>query len=171
MKKSLVIIFALVSGLYLASCNKENILADDSAATALSAARASGADTTGSDSTRHHKGHHPKPDSTKTHFHPDSLKKHIHPDSTKAHSRPDSAKGPKLTKVEISALPAAITSYITATYAGYEIKQAAKSEEGLYYVGIASTDAHKLIVFNADGTFKEEKSAPKGGPGKPKKGK
>ncbi len=169
MKKSFVLLFVLLGGVYLASCNRENILADDSSASAASSARAAGSDTTGSDSTKRHKKHHSRSDSTK-HFHSDSLKKHVRPDSTKGHSRPDSVKGSKLTKVEVSALPTAITGYITATYAGYEIKEAAKNEEGLYYVAIASTDTRRLLVFNADGTFKEEKTAG-GGPGKPKKGK
>lgn len=66
----------------------------------------------------------------------------------------------KLTKVEVSALPASITSYVTSNYADGEIKIAATNEAGEYFVGIIINDSVKLLLFNADGTFKKELEKP-----------
>ena len=66
----------------------------------------------------------------------------------------------KLTKVEVSALPAAITAYVTSNYAGAEIKIAASNEAGEYFVGITVNDTVKLLLFNADGTFNKELEKP-----------
>lgn len=77
-------------------------------------------------------------------------------------------KGAKLTKVEVSALPAAITSYTASTYADYTVKAAGKNEAGEYFLVIAKTTgteeeikaSRKVLQFNADGTFKQETTPP-----------
>jgi hypothetical protein len=77
-------------------------------------------------------------------------------------------KGAKLTKVEVSALPAAITSYTASTYADYTIKAAGTNEAGEYFLVIAKTTgteeeikaSRKVLQFNADGTFKQETTPP-----------
>ncbi|MHA4738421.1 PepSY-like domain-containing protein [Dyadobacter sp. MSC1_007] len=66
----------------------------------------------------------------------------------------------KLTKIEISVLPSAITTYIPANYAGAEIKLAATNEAGEYFVGITVDNAVKVLLFNADGTFNKELEKP-----------
>ncbi len=83
-------------------------------------------------------------------------------------------KGAKLTKVETSALPAAITTYITANYAGYEIKKAGKNEAGEFYVGVKLDTAVKVLKFASDGKFIEATTPPAHPEGKgkgPKHGK
>lgn len=65
-----------------------------------------------------------------------------------------------LTKIEISALPASITSYITSDYAGSEIKMAGTNDTGEYFVGIKVDGAVKILLFNADGTFNKELEKP-----------
>lgn len=77
-------------------------------------------------------------------------------------------RGAKLTKVEISALPAAITVYTASKYAGYTVKTAGKNDAGEYFVVIAKTTgteaeikaSRKVLQFNADGTFKQETTPP-----------
>ncbi|TDE16586.1 PepSY-like domain-containing protein [Dyadobacter psychrotolerans] len=69
-------------------------------------------------------------------------------------------KKAKLTKVEISALPAVITTYITANYAGSEVKQVAKNADGEYFVGILIDSKIKILLFNADGSFSKELEKP-----------
>ncbi|OIN56408.1 PepSY-like domain-containing protein [Arsenicibacter rosenii] len=71
----------------------------------------------------------------------------------------------KLTKIETSALPAAITGYITTNYAGATVDYAAKDDDGNYFVGITQSGTRKALLFNADGTFNHEVSLKKG-PGK-----
>lgn len=69
----------------------------------------------------------------------------------------DSAGRPcSLTVIDVSALPAATTSYITANYAGATIKQAAKASNGTYVVLIVTGTTPTVLQFNADGTFKME---------------
>jgi hypothetical protein len=75
----------------------------------------------------------------------------------------------KLTKVEISALPAAVTTYISTSYAGAEIKQAGTNADGEYFVGILSDGKIKVLLFKADGTFNKELEKPAFAPGKPGK--
>jgi hypothetical protein len=59
-----------------------------------------------------------------------------------------------LTEVEVSALPTAVTSYITTTYAGATIERAGQTSEGGFVVQIAQTDGTKLaLVFDASGAF------------------
>ena len=78
-------------------------------------------------------------------------------------------KKAKLTKIEVSALPAAITSYISTTYAGAEIKQAGTNAAGEYFVGILVDAKVKVLLFKADGTFNKELEKPEFAPGKPGK--
>ncbi|WP_159468358.1 hypothetical protein [Dyadobacter sp. 3J3] len=73
----------------------------------------------------------------------------------------------KLTEVAVANLPAAITSYITTTYAGAVIKKAGTNADGEYFVGIVLDNKVKVLLFNADGTFSKELERPtKGGPKK-----
>ncbi len=81
-------------------------------------------------------------------------------------------KGAKLTKVEVAALPATITSYVTSKYAGATIKHAGTDANGVYYVAISQADnTKKVLQFDAKGAFVQEMAAsnhPMGGD-KPKK--
>lgn len=74
-------------------------------------------------------------------------------------------KKAKLTKIEVSALPANVTSYITTNYAGAEIKLAATNDAGEYYVGILVDSKVKILLFNADGSFNKELEKPAFGRG------
>jgi len=77
-------------------------------------------------------------------------------------------RGAKMTKVEVSALPAAITSYAASKYAGYTIKKAGKNDAGEIFVVIVKTTgtdqekraSMKVLQFNADGTFNQEMTPP-----------
>lgn len=75
----------------------------------------------------------------------------------------------RLTKVEISALPAVITAYITANYAGAEVKQAGTNADGEYFVGILLDGKVKILLFKADGSFNKELEKPAMPHGKPGK--
>jgi hypothetical protein len=67
-------------------------------------------------------------------------------------------RGAKLTSVAIADLPATIKGYITTNYAGATISKAGKNTDGVYHVAITLADGSmKVIVFNADNSFKEEK--------------
>ncbi|MBO0936189.1 PepSY-like domain-containing protein [Fibrella sp. HMF5335] len=61
-----------------------------------------------------------------------------------------------LTKIAVTALPAAVTAYITATYAGSTVDYAAKDDKGNFLVAISTTTTRNLLLFNADGTFNKE---------------
>jgi hypothetical protein len=81
-------------------------------------------------------------------------------------------KGAKLTKVEVAALPAAITSYVTSKYAGATIKHAGTNADGVYFVAIVQADnTKKVLQFDAKGVFVQEMAASDHpmGAGKPKK--
>lgn len=66
----------------------------------------------------------------------------------------------KLNKVEVSALPATITSYVTANYATFTIKRAGTDADGNYIVGIKNDTDHKVLKFDATGKFVEEMAIP-----------
>ncbi len=61
-----------------------------------------------------------------------------------------------LTKVAVSALPATITTYITANYAGATVDVAAKDANRGYVVMITQAGVRKALLFNLDGTFNQE---------------
>ncbi|MFN3849725.1 MAG: PepSY-like domain-containing protein [Spirosomataceae bacterium] len=64
-----------------------------------------------------------------------------------------------LTEIEVSALPAAVTAYISTTYVGSTINKAGKTDDGLFVVSVTKADGTKVgLVFNADGTFKAERT-------------
>jgi len=65
-------------------------------------------------------------------------------------------KGDSLTKVDVASLPAAITGYISTNYAGATIQMAALDATRGYLVMIVQNDQRKTLVFNTDGSFKEE---------------
>lgn len=69
-----------------------------------------------------------------------------------------------LTKIDVSALPAAVTNAISASYAGATINYAAKDDAGNFLVAITQNSQRKTLLFNADGTFNRE-LALRGGPG------
>lgn len=82
-------------------------------------------------------------------------------DSTGFHCR-DS-----LTRINVSALPATVTSYITSKYTSATINYAAKDDAGNFLVAITQVDGRKALLFNADGTFNREVALRgKGGPGR-----
>lgn len=61
-----------------------------------------------------------------------------------------------LTLVDVSSLPAAITSYVSTNYAGATIKEAGKDGSGSYAVVISLNSTVKVLLFKADGTFVKE---------------
>ncbi len=66
----------------------------------------------------------------------------------------------KLTKIEVSALPSNVTTYITANYTGAEIKLAGTNDAGEYYVAILVDKKVKILLFNAGGSFNKELEKP-----------
>ena len=61
-------------------------------------------------------------------------------------------------KIELTELPTLITDYITANYADAELKVAFQKDEG-YGVGIVTADdERKVLIFDAEGNFIEEKT-------------
>ncbi|NEU66273.1 PepSY-like domain-containing protein [Spirosoma agri] len=83
----------------------------------------------------------------------------VDPTSTDASARSSSvtsttAGGPhSMTVVDVSSLPATITTYISTNYAGATIKEAAKGPKGNYVVAITQNSTITLLSFKADGTF------------------
>ncbi|MEA5458340.1 PepSY-like domain-containing protein [Arcicella sp. LKC2W] len=116
MKKILFLLTA-ISGLFLASCNQQDINADNSD-DVFSAIEASAARTAAVNDT-----------------------------VTKG-----KCKG-KLTSVDITTLPATITTYINANYAGSTIKFAGKDEKGQYVVGVSLNSVETGLLFDANGAF------------------
>ena len=116
MKKILFLLTA-ISGLFLASCNQQDINADNSD-DVFSAIEASAARTAAVNDT-----------------------------VTKG-----KCKG-KLTSVDIATLPATITTYINANYAGSTIKFAGKDEKGQYVVGVSLNSVETGLLFDANGVF------------------
>lgn len=206
MKKSLVILFAFVSGLYLMSCNRDevNAVEDDlTESVQLSAARS--AASTDTVTKQKCKG---KLTEVAAADLPAAVKSYVtanyagaeiqfagkdasgqfvvglkladgthkgllfNADGTFNKALEKYGRGAKLTKVETTALPASITSYITANYAGYEIKRAGKNDAGEYFVAVKKDDVVKVVKFDAAGAFIEETTPPahpEGGKGKRKK--
>ena len=84
--------------------------------------------------------------------------------------RERSGKGNSGTKIDLATLPAAITTYITANYAGSTLKDARKSSEGKYAVLVTKADGTKVLLgFDAAGVFLNELTPKlKGGKGKGK---
>jgi len=65
----------------------------------------------------------------------------------------------KVTEIEVSALPAAITSYISTNYAGATIDRAGTLEDGSYVVKITKADATSVgLKFDSAGAFVAEKT-------------
>ncbi|HEV7348056.1 hypothetical protein [Telluribacter sp.] len=63
----------------------------------------------------------------------------------------------KLTEVATADLPAAVTAYISSTYAGATILFAGKDAEGKLVVAVKKADGtHVGVLFKADGTFAQE---------------
>lgn len=70
-----------------------------------------------------------------------------------------------LTEIEISALPANVTSYISSNYSGATIDKAAVSDSGKYSVRITFADStHKGLLFDANGNFISEHTGKGKGP-------
>jgi hypothetical protein len=203
MKKSLFLVFALV-GLFLASCNREDINADSilddlTEVVQLSAARS--AATTDTVTKQKCKGRLTEiaasdlPAAITTYISTNYAGAEIqfagkdtagqvviglkladgthkgllfNADGTFNKALEKYQRGAKLTKVEVSALPAAITTYAASNYADYTVKAAGKNEAGEYFVVIQKTTgteaeikaSRKILQFNADGTFKQETTPP-----------
>ncbi|HLO45289.1 MAG TPA: hypothetical protein VK175_13220 [Leadbetterella sp.] len=73
-------------------------------------------------------------------------------------------------KIDVATLPAAITTYISTTYAGSTVSGARKSSDGKYGVLVTKADGTKIMLgFDAAGVFLNELSMKgKGGKGKGK---
>jgi hypothetical protein len=69
-------------------------------------------------------------------------------------------KKAKLTEVDITTLPASVSAYVTANYAGYTIKKAGKDADGNILVGIKNDAGHKVLKFDSTGKFVEELQVP-----------
>ena len=65
-------------------------------------------------------------------------------------------RGDSLTKIDVATLPAAITTHLNLNYAGATIQMAALDPNRGYLVMIIHNDQRKTLVFNTDGSFKEE---------------
>lgn len=115
--KKILFLLTTISGLFLASCNQQDINADNSD-DVFSAIEASAARTAAVNDT-----------------------------VTKG-----KCKG-KLTSVDIATLPATITTYINANYAGSTIKFAGKDEKGQYVVGVSLNSVETGLLFDANGAF------------------
>ncbi|MDR6561351.1 MULTISPECIES: PepSY-like domain-containing protein [unclassified Arcicella] len=70
------------------------------------------------------------------------------------------ARKAKLTEVDITTLPATLTSYITTNYAGYTVKRAGKDADGNIYVAISDGTNRKVLLFDATGAFKQALETP-----------
>lgn len=70
-----------------------------------------------------------------------------------------------LTRIEVSALPATVTNFVSTSYAGATINYAAKDDAGNFLVAITQNSTRKTLLFNADGTFNRELSGRGGGRG------
>ena len=66
----------------------------------------------------------------------------------------------KLTEVAVADLPVMVTDYVTANYAGAEIKHAGSNEAGEYFIMIAVDSKPLVLLFNADGTFNKSLDKP-----------
>lgn len=65
----------------------------------------------------------------------------------------------KMTQIEVSALPAAVTSHVNTTYAGSSIKHAGTDALGNFLVHITLADnSHKGLLFDKAGKFVSERS-------------
>ncbi len=69
----------------------------------------------------------------------------------------------KLTEVAVADLPATVSAYVVANYAGAAIKHAGKNEAGEYFVMLAIADKPVILLFNADGTFAKALEKPNHG--------
>lgn len=67
---------------------------------------------------------------------------------------------PKLTEIQLTALPVAVTDYIKSKYAGADIKKAGKDEAGNYVVLISQNNQPKGLLFNSAGVFQKELPPP-----------
>ena len=75
--------------------------------------------------------------------------------------------GSAITPVSTSALPAAVKTYIASNYAGYTVDKAAKGSDGSFLVVIENAaKEHKALLFDANGSFKQEVALMQG-PGRP----
>jgi hypothetical protein len=63
-------------------------------------------------------------------------------------------KHAKLTRVDVAALPASITAYVAANFAGAAIKHAGTNGAGQFFVMVVVGDKPSVLVFEADGSFK-----------------
>ncbi len=65
----------------------------------------------------------------------------------------------KITQIEVSALPSAVTSYVNTNYAGSSIKNAGTDSLGNFLVHITLADnSHKGLMFDKAGKFVSERS-------------
>lgn len=64
-----------------------------------------------------------------------------------------------ITQIEASALPTAVTGYISTNYAGSTISRAGKLEDGSFVVHVNKADgSHVGLKFDAEGKFLSEKT-------------
>lgn len=76
----------------------------------------------------------------------------------------------KLTKVDVSTLPAEVLAYIATNYAGAEIKHAGKDADGNLVVMVSVASTPKALLFDSANAFKQELTFEGKGPGGGPKG-
>ncbi len=63
-----------------------------------------------------------------------------------------------MTQVEESALPAPVMAYVKDKYPGMTVRRIMKDKEDNYNVVVVADTTRKIVVFDAKGTFKEERA-------------
>ncbi|GAB3315357.1 hypothetical protein GCM10027299_04450 [Larkinella ripae] len=63
-----------------------------------------------------------------------------------------------MTQVEESALPAPVMAYVKDKYPGMTVRRIMKDKEDNYSVVVVADTTRKVVVFDAKGTFKEERA-------------
>ncbi|GAB3908157.1 hypothetical protein GCM10028803_43240 [Larkinella knui] len=63
-----------------------------------------------------------------------------------------------MTQVEESALPAPVMAYVKDKYPGMTVRRIMKDKEDNYNLVVVADTTRKIVVFDAKGTFKEERA-------------
>lgn len=63
-----------------------------------------------------------------------------------------------MTQVEESALPAPVMAYVKDKYPGMTVRRIMKDKEDNYNLVVVADTTRKVVVFDAKGTFKEERA-------------
>lgn len=77
-----------------------------------------------------------------------------------AQNRPGGGRGrmQEMTQVEESALPAPVMTYVKDKYPDLTVRRIMKDKDNNYVLMMAADTTRKVVVFDAQGTFKEERA-------------